>query len=531
MNANIYPSKSNYYKAESRLERNIQSGKFATYTLQKKQRIWKRLCRYARQLGINVKSSVAAACIAAGLAIGAPASAQITFVEQTGSSNPLNSVVMPSNLAIPAFVDIDADGDQDVFIGSFNDPVSYYKNTGTASAPVYTLQTGSNNPLNGVTGVLSTLAFVDIDGDGDKDVFMGSYDGPVSYYKNTGTTAAPVFTLQTDANNPLNQVTAYNSSPAFVDIDGDGDQDVFIGSFYGQVYYYKNTGTTTAPVFTEQTGADNPLGDEYFYNAVPAFVDIDHDGDKDVFFGSLYGGIYYFKNTGTANSPAFAVQADADNPLAMVNLYYTYPAFVDIDADGDQDVFVGAYGESGGTVSYFKNTSVVLPLHLISFKGSAQTGYNELQWQTAGEINTKSFEIERSNDSKNFSKIATVASRGTGNNSYTIHDNITYNGNMFYRLKMIDQDGKFSYSGIISIISTQAGKIIVYPNPATNVINMHVGNAGILKTQAGIFDAKGRLVQNVPINNDQQQINIQSLAKGVYVIRFADGSSIKFIKQ
>jgi hypothetical protein len=529
MHVNIYSTKLNYYKAESRLEKNIQSGKFATYTLQKKQQIWKRLCRYARQLGINIKSSVAAVCMAAGLAIGGPASAQITFVQQTGSNNPLNSVAMPSYLAIPAFVDIDGDGDQDVFIGSYSDPISYYKNTGTASAPVYTLQTGGSNPLNGVTGTFSTLAFVDIDGDGDKDVFMGSYDGPVSYYKNTGTTAAPVFALQTSANNPLNGVSEYNSAPAFVDIDGDGDMDAFIGNFYGPTSYYKNTGTKTAPVFTQQTGANNPLNGVTAYNATPAFVDIDHDGDKDVFFGSLYGTIAYYKNTGTATSPAFALQSDADNPLAFVNsLYYGYPAFVDIDADGDQDVFIGAYG---GMVSYFKNTSAVLPLKLIVFKGSAETGYNELQWKTAGEADTKSFEVERSGGGRNFIKIATVASLGTGNNTYTIHDNITYNGDMYYRLKMIDQDGKFSYSGIITITSTQAGKITIYPNPATNVLNMHIGNTGILNTQAGIFDAKGRLIQTVLIKSDQQQINIQSLAKGAYVIRFADGSSTNFIKQ
>jgi hypothetical protein len=352
------------------------------------------------------------------------------------------------------------------------------------------------------------------------------------YYKNTGTASAPVFTLQTDANNPLIAVSDYNSAPAFVDIDGDGDQDVFIGSYFGPVSYYKNTGTAAAPVFTQQTGANNPLNAVTEDNSTPAFVDIDHDGDMDVFLGSFYGPILYYKNIGTNTSPSFALQADADNPLSSaVTNYYSYPAFVDVDGDGDQDVFIGAYGDSGGTVSYFKNTSAILPLKLISFKGSAQTGYNELQWQTVDEIDTKSFEIERSNDGKNFSKIVTVASRGTGNNSYTIHDNITYNGNMFYRLKMIDLDGKFNYSGIISIISTQAGKINIYPNPATNVINMHIGNAGILKTQAVIFDAKGRLVQNVLINNDRQQINIQSLAKGVYVIRFADGSSINFIKR
>ena len=94
------------------MEKSIQSGKFASYTQQKRRQIWNRLCRYARQLGITIKSSVVAACIAAGLIVTSSASAQ-TFIQETGAANPLNGVSVGTE-SVPTFVDIDGDGDQDL---------------------------------------------------------------------------------------------------------------------------------------------------------------------------------------------------------------------------------------------------------------------------------------------------------------------------------------------------------------------------------------------------------------------------------
>jgi uncharacterized protein (DUF2141 family) len=525
-----YKSTANYTKALARLQRSIRSGRFARYTQQKKRQIWNRLCRYARQLGLKIKAPVAAACLAAGLSFATPAAAQI-FVEQTGVANPFNGVDNGSS-STPTFVDIDGDGDKDVFIGDFTGTISYYQNTGTAAVPVFTMLTGTANPFDGVTvGHYSTPSFVDIDGDGDMDAFIGVDDGTIRYYKNTGTAAAPVFTVQTGAANPLDIVDIGSYSiPSFVDIDGDGDMDAFIGAGDGTITYYKNTGTTTAPAFIVQTGAANPLnGVDVLYLSAPAFVDIDGDGDMDAFIGDLYGTISYYKNTGTATTPAFTEQTGAANPFDGVDVgYYSSPAFVDIDGDGDIDAFIGA---DNGTIRYYKNNDIILPLHLLSFSGSRHAGYNQLQWQTAGEINTKRFELEMGIDGRNFVKIATINATASGGNNYSTNDNAVYNGKVFYRLKMVDADGRFTYSQIIWINGEKAGGVSIYPNPVTGVLNINIGNAKILKTNAGVYDARGRLSQNVLINSDQQQINVQPLAKGVYVIKFADGTVRSFIKE
>ncbi len=249
----------------------------------------------------------------------------------------------------------------------------------------------------------------------------------------------------------------------------------------------------------------------------------------DAILGVNDGSLSYYKNTGTSTNPVFARQTGTANPFNGVNLgNYSAPTLADIDGDGDLDAFIGV---DAGSISYFKNNLIVLPLHLIGFSGVKQAGCTQLQWQTADESNTKLFEIERSSDGKNFTKVATLNSAGTGNSSYSIHDDVVYSDKIFYRLKIIDRDGRFSYSQIIWLNSNTDGKIIIYPNPAMDLININIGSTGILKTKAGIFDVNGRLMQNVLINADQQQIDVHTLAKGAYLIKFADGSSQSFIKR
>src|SRR5262245_40340866 len=73
----------------------------------------------------------------------------VNFTEKIGSNNPFNGVDV-GNYANPAFVDLDGDGDRDVVIGADDGTLLFFRNTGTASNPVFAQQTGSNNPFNGV---------------------------------------------------------------------------------------------------------------------------------------------------------------------------------------------------------------------------------------------------------------------------------------------------------------------------------------------------------------------------------------------
>jgi Bacterial Ig-like domain/Peptidase M10 serralysin C terminal/FG-GAP-like repeat/RTX calcium-binding nonapeptide repeat (4 copies)/Putative Ig domain/Bacterial Ig domain len=280
----------------------------------------------------------------------------MTFTSKTGTANPFNGI----DIGIynkPTLADIDGDGDLDLLVGEFFGTVNYYKNTGSEIAPSYTAQTGTANPFNGIDiGYLSTPTLADIDGDGDLDLLVGEQDGTVKYYKNTGTAIAPSYTEQTGTANPFNGIDIGDlSTPTFADIDGDGDLDLLVGEYYGTLKYYKNTGSAIAPSYAVQTGTANPfdsidIGD---YSA-PTLADIDGDGDLDLLVGASDGTLKYYKNTGSGIAPSYTVQTGTANPFNGIDIgSYSTPTFADIDGDGDLDLLVGEYD---GTLKYYKNT-------------------------------------------------------------------------------------------------------------------------------------------------------------------------------
>jgi hypothetical protein len=190
---------------------------------------------------------------------------------------------------------------------------------------------------------------VDIDGDGDLDAFVGNSYGNTLYYLNTGTANSAAFS--TPQTNPfgLTNVGSY-SAPTLVDIDGDGDLDAFVGNNGGNTQYYENTGTANSAAFS--TPQTNPFGlTNVGTSSAPTFVDIDGDGDLDAFVGNSYGNTLYYLNTGTANSAAFSTPQT--NPFGLTDVgNYSAPTLVDIDGDGDLDAFVG---NNLGNIRYFQN--------------------------------------------------------------------------------------------------------------------------------------------------------------------------------
>ena len=278
------------------------------------------------------------------------------FKLQADSLNPMDSLntYVGSNSASPYFVDIDNDNDYDLFVGNYNGTINFFKNIGTINNPIFSCQKGANNPLNGVD--VSTFnsfpTFVDIDNDGDFDAFIGNYGGVIYYYKNIGTKSSPVFTLQQNYLNPFNNINnGTYSALTFIDIDNDGDPDAFAGGNDGIINYYENIGDKNSPSFFQQNNCSNPFTKD-FYVSFSTFVDIDNDGDLDCFKNTA-GNIRYYKNEGTPSVPNFILQSDDQNPFYQTFLtgVSNSLSFVDIDNDGDMDAFAGYYGN----IKYFKN--------------------------------------------------------------------------------------------------------------------------------------------------------------------------------
>lgn len=172
---------------------------------------------------------------------------------------------------------------------------------------------------------------------------------------------------------------------------------------------------------------------------------------------------------------------------------------------------------SFSTFFFAKNAFAVLPLNLISFTAQKQTKTVKLNWQTTNEINLAGFDVERSMNGSDFSQITFVpAEHDLTVNNYSANDDKPVAGLNYYRLKMTDKDGKFSYSYIAKVDFSKPYSVSILPNPAKEYIMVTGADAF---TQLQIIDVAGKLVRqmNRSLTN---RYSLTGLSKGVYYIRF-----------
>ena len=194
----------------------------------------------------------------------------------------------------PAFGDLDGDGDDDLLLGQWRDQVAYYRNDGPGPGllPRWTLVDSAVAVLT--RGRNTTPALGDLDGDGDLDLLVGEASGVFNYYRNEGSPSAPEFQLVSDRFQEID--VGRRSVPALVDLDGDGDLDLAAGTETSGLRFFLNEGVATAsgePAFVETA----PFGPEVPAFATPAFADIDGDGDRDLVLGGAGGGLVIYRRT------------------------------------------------------------------------------------------------------------------------------------------------------------------------------------------------------------------------------------------
>ncbi|MBU1652319.1 T9SS type A sorting domain-containing protein, partial [bacterium] len=253
------------------------------------------------------------------------------------------------------FCDIDADGDYDLFIGDlFNATVWFFRNDGNAAHHSFTYVTDN---LTGVSvGESSSPELVDIDGDGDYDLFVGrepdsSVDdaGDVFFFENIGTPTQYQFELVTRNYLSIDDGTVAHFD--LIDIDADGDLDLFMTADY-VLRLYRNVGTPTAPAFSKEGESYQSISTNDQY---PHFCDIDADGDYDLFCGegAIPGppGLHLYLNQGTPDSADFILFSEDFVPWSYWVIIY--PTLADIDADHDLDLFIC---DQDGSFYFFENT-------------------------------------------------------------------------------------------------------------------------------------------------------------------------------
>lgn len=157
----------------------------------------------------------------------------------------------------------------------------------------------------------------------------------------------------------------------------------------------------------------------------------------------------------------------------------------------------------------------VLSVNLLYFTCEASGSGAVLHWRSAGEINFSSYIVQYANNSNDFKDIAIINAGTPGNNYSYSHHNVS--GIAYYRLKMVNRDGTFKYSGVKKLILGSKTRLTIYPNPAKNYIIIDGDAVDVKAVQ--VFSAEGGIVKVIKQYTARQKIMINDLPAGAYLLK------------
>lgn len=489
-------------------------------------------------------------------------------------SNPRNKSGKHSSDALLA-IDLNGDGVMDLLAGDWLKTSLYsFINGGKNDSSHIISVTSTFPPQDPYNAITYGLPFsLDVDNDGKNDLVVSvavdrleDMEG-IWYYKNTGTNSSPVFSLQTKSflqGEMINVGT--QSKPVFFDYNSDSLLDLVIGnfgyfqdrgtSFYNSAYtsklaLYENIGTKEEPAFKlVDTNFANlpsyPLNisqNKRAWAYHPTFGDLDGDGDEDMILGDHEGKIHYFINQPVGGKAVFHLdQAELGN-IQVGN--FSTPQLFDLNDDGLLDLIIG---NDVGTLHYYRNTSALYPTFVLEdnflgevnvtddwdFSGySAPYFFNDslgnvilLSGSKSGHLRYYDSIIVADTISKKFRRLEKVY-QGIWEGIYsTIHGaDIDNDGNPDFVVG--NQSGGlalYTSSDSIYIPGIEKEQLLktiartLFPNPAKNEITfkIHCGCADMFSYS--VFDLTGKLWNQYESNNIIK-IDLSSYAKGMYIIR------------
>ncbi len=415
-------------------------------------------------------------------------------------------------------VDVNNDGLDDLLVSPNNtvsmapfNNVWYYQNVGTANNVVFELQQKDflmDEMMD--AGMFSHPSFFDYNGDGWMDLVVGNRTKteitnggaqvPVSsltLYKNVGykgATGKSAFALVTDDYLNLTEIAWKDFAPTFGDMDGDGDDDMLlgtsgpataIGDFDGTLIYFENTaGAGQIAEFGPPQYVYQDI--DVFQNSNPSLYDVNQDGLLDLIIGNRLGQVWYYKNVGNANEPIFSL---TNNFWGSVDVKgasgsgHAAPQIV--EEDGDRYLFVGA--ESGQVFQYLLN------------EGDLDNGAFELITKTYKDIQTGRYLDPAFEDltDDGIPEMITGSRRG---------------GLLLFYTQNVPTAME-EVSSIVEIFQ-------VSPNPANQYLEIKFLENINEKTQVKIFNMEGKMIKNHQIINHipYLKLDCSQWTSGLYFI-------------
>ena len=275
-------------------------------------------------------------------------------------------------------LDLDGDGDKDLLLGGDGCPdLVNVTNSGT---PIQEAMSGSNlqvnfpeNTTRASFNQYPTAYYEDVDFDQKPDLIVApfaeantadniNFMASAWLYKNNGTATSPTFAFQQNNFLQADMVdVGENSVPALVDVDADGDADLLVGNRQGSIWFFRNEGTRSRPVFKKETTDYLSLAASGFRDVKPQFTDLNGDGKPDLILTvttGTTGAIKYMLNTAGANQAmTFLVAQIKTLPVTLP--VGSVPAFYDLDKDGDKDLILASStvnSATSGALLFYRNT-------------------------------------------------------------------------------------------------------------------------------------------------------------------------------
>jgi hypothetical protein len=255
------------------------------------------------------------------------------------------------NTPRPQFVDIDGDGDEDLFVQERSNRISFFERVTEGDSARLVWRTDDYRDLE----VGEWFRFADLDQDGAPDLLAEQPYSYIRVYRNVGTATDPDFTLYTDTLRTPDGTGIFSDRqniPNVTDLDCDGRLDLFLGRLDGTITRYEATDSTGMPTFARVTDnfegieiVNRQLGLRHGANTL-TFADVDDDGDPDLFWGDFFEpGLLLIENTGRCGNPVLSGEPEPfpfNNPIETSG--YNAPALTDWTGNGRPDLFVGVLG-------------------------------------------------------------------------------------------------------------------------------------------------------------------------------------------
>ena len=338
-------------------------------------------------------------------------------------------------------------------------------------------------------------------------------------------------------------------SPMVTDVNHIYPTDGYVNNVRGNYPY----GEVSSPTYTSQNGTKFGSGNNFGYTGLVFEPINEYKGDlaRTSFYMATRYENEIIANNWSANGTADALflslgdqQDAAKRKLQIYDTWYLKTIFKWNNADPvsqkEVDRNNAVYYKSGQNnrnpfidhpefVARIWECTGLLPVTIIDFTAEAKNESVVLKWYATYETSFKEFEIERSTDGVNFYKIGVLQGRNLATYTYT-DENLPSSSVVYYRLKMIDIDGKYNFSKVASIrLNNNFSNAIVAPNPVTsNELKIKLKNELTENSTLQIFDFTGRIIKSDVITKKSNIItqNIAKLPAGRYFVKITNASVV-----